>query len=215
MAEEMGLRERKKLQTGRRVLRTAVELFLERGFEKVSVQEIADAADVSKMTVFNYYGSKEDLVLKPLEHHADDAARAVRERAPGESAVAALRRQFVEMLDARDPSVGLCDAKEVLRIRQLIVDTPALLLRAHASVRHGEELLAEALAEETGGDRPTARVAAGQLTGVRSALIAENHRRLLAGEAADAVHPDAVAAAHRAFDLVERGLGDYATRPAQ
>ncbi|MFK8847602.1 TetR/AcrR family transcriptional regulator [Streptomyces sp. Ac-502] len=83
MAEELGLRERKKLQTERRVWRTAVELFLERGFEKVSVQEIAAAAEVSKMTVFNYYGSKEDLVLKPMEHHAEDAARAVHSRAPG------------------------------------------------------------------------------------------------------------------------------------
>ena len=49
----MGLRERKKLQTAMRIYRTAVELFLEKSFDAVSVQEIADAADVSKMTVFN------------------------------------------------------------------------------------------------------------------------------------------------------------------
>ncbi|OKI00301.1 TetR family transcriptional regulator [Streptomyces sp. CB02923] len=215
MAEELGLRERKKRQTERRVWRTAVELFLERGFEKVSVQEIAAAADVSKMTVFNYYGSKEDLVLKPMEHHADDAARAVRERGPGESALAAVYRQFVELLEQRDPSVGLSDNSEVLNIRRLIVETPDLLLRAHASRMHGLRQLAEVLAQESDGDRMSAQVAAGQLMAARNALINENHRRLLAGESADAVYPDAVAAARRAFGLVERGLGDYALRPAE
>ncbi|WP_030023252.1 TetR/AcrR family transcriptional regulator [Streptomyces monomycini] len=215
MAEELGLRERKKLQTERRVWRTAVELFLERGFEKVSVQEIAAAAEVSKMTVFNYYGSKEDLVLKPMEHHAEDAAHAVHSRAPGESAVAAVCRQFVELLESRDPSVGLCDQQEVLSIRRLIAETPGLLLRAYANRMHGLQQLAEVLAAETGGDRMEAQVAAGQLMAARNALINENHRRLLAGESADAVYPDAVAAAHRAFGLVEQGLGDYATRPAE
>ncbi|MFH8344671.1 TetR/AcrR family transcriptional regulator [Streptomyces sp. NPDC018045] len=215
MAEELGLRERKKLQTERRVWRTAVELFLERGFEKVSVQEIAAAAEVSKMTVFNYYGSKEDLVLKPMEHHAGDVAQAVNTRGRGESAVAAVCRQFVEMLELRDPSVGLCDKEEVLSIRRLIVETPALLLRAYANRLHGLQQLAEVLERESGGDRMDAQVAAGQLMAARNALINENHRRLLAGEAADAVYPDAVAAAHRAFGLVERGLGGYATRPAE
>src|SRR3954452_2625164 len=108
MADEaMGLRERKKLQTERRIYRTAVELFVERGFDNVSVQEIADAAEVSKMTVFNYFGSKEDLVFVPVEDHFSDAARAVRERKPGESAVDAVRRQFLEMAEARDPAIGL------------------------------------------------------------------------------------------------------------
>src|SRR3954452_12818478 len=108
MADEaMGLRERKKLQTAMRIYRTAVELFVERGFDAVSVAEIADAAEVSKMTVFNYFGTKEDLVFRPTEEHFGDAARAFREREPGESAVDAVRRQFLDMVEARDPSIGL------------------------------------------------------------------------------------------------------------
>ncbi len=63
----------------------------EKSFDAVSVQEIADAAEVSKMTVFNYLGTEEDLVFRPIEDHFSDAARAVRDRAPGESAVAAVR----------------------------------------------------------------------------------------------------------------------------
>ncbi|MFK8847601.1 hypothetical protein [Streptomyces sp. Ac-502] len=103
----------------------------------------------------------------------------------------------------------------MLSIRRLIVETPGLLLRAYANRMHGLQQLAEVLAAETGGDRMEAQVAAGQLMAARNALINENHRRLLAGESADAVYPDAVAAARRAFGLVEQGLGDYATRPAE
>lgn len=69
-----------KRDTSLRIWRIAVELFVERGFGKVSVTEIAEAADVSKMTVFNYFGNKEDMVLKPMEGHTEDMARAVRER---------------------------------------------------------------------------------------------------------------------------------------
>lgn len=82
MTEGMSLRERKKLQTRHRLLAAATELFAERGFDKVSVAEIAEAADVSKMTVFNYFSGKEDLVLAPMEQHVGDVARAVRNRAP-------------------------------------------------------------------------------------------------------------------------------------
>ncbi len=76
MNEGMGLRERKKRETRRRLLETATTLFSERGFDQVSVAEIADAADVSKMTVFNYFDSKEDLVFAPLEEHVATPPRS-------------------------------------------------------------------------------------------------------------------------------------------
>lgn len=207
----MGLRERKKRETRRRLLETATKLFSERGFDQVSVAEIADAADVSKMTVFNYFDSKEDLVFAPLEEHVDDAARIVRERAPGESVVAALRRQFVEAIERHDPSVGMGDHPLALGIVRLIVETPALLARVHSFFVRTQDQLTEALIEE--GEEPViARIVASQLLGTRNALLTENRRRLLAGEPADAVVADAVALAHRGFDLLEKGLGDYATR---
>lgn len=207
----MGLRERKKRETRRRLLETATKLFSERGFDQVSVAEIADAADVSKMTVFNYFDSKEDLVFAPLEEHVGDAARIVRERAPGESAVAALRRQFVEAVERHDPSVGMGDQPLALGIVRLILETPALLTRAHSYFVRTQDQLTEALIEE--GEEPViARIVASQLLGTRNALLTENRRRLLAGEPAASVVPDAVALAHRGFDLLEKGLGDYATR---
>ncbi|MFE7043503.1 TetR/AcrR family transcriptional regulator [Streptomyces atratus] len=211
MTEGMSLRERKKLQTRHRLLTAATELFAERGFDKVSVAEIAEAAEVSKMTVFNYFAGKEDLVLAPMEEHIGDVARVVRDRAPGESAAAAVRRQFLAAIEARDPSVGLSDAPVVLGLRRLIQETPALLIRAHAFSMRSFDLLAEVLVEE--GEEPSvARIAAAQLIATRNALISTNQMRLLAGEPADAVAPDAVALAERGFDLLDKGLGDFATR---
>jgi AcrR family transcriptional regulator len=212
MAEEMGLRQRKKLQTGSRIWRTAVELFLERGFDKVSVMEIAEASEVSKMTVFNYFGSKEDLVFRPMEEHYGDAARAVRERQPGESAVAAVRRYFLEMIDARDPSIGLSPDPFVRQVRQLVMETPVLLERALLSSRQGEQELVETLVEE-GDDRTLAMIAAAQLMGARNALVYEHHRRIAEGDSVESVAADATELANRAFDQVENGLGGYAVRP--
>ncbi|MEU6871262.1 TetR/AcrR family transcriptional regulator [Streptomyces sp. NPDC059118] len=211
MTEGMSLRERKKLQTRHRLLAAATELFAERGFDKVSVAEIAEAADVSKMTVFNYFSGKEDLVLAPMEQHVGDVARAVRNRAPGESALAAVHGQFLAGVENRDPSVGMSDAPVVLRVRRLIVETPALLTRAHAFSLRSFDLLAEVLVEE--GEEPyIARIAAAQLIGTRNALIHANHARLLAGDPADAVAADAIALAERGFGLLADGLADFATR---
>jgi AcrR family transcriptional regulator len=210
------LRERKKAQMHQHLREVAIELFTERGFDGVSIAEIAAAADVSKMTVLNYFPTKEDLVVAPLEDHVGEPARVVRSRAPGESAIAALRRQFLAALAERDPATGLNDVPRVRAMQQLMTSTPALLMRVLNFAARSEDALTEALAEQTGaapGDL-TPRLAAAQVMGVRLALLTENGRRIADGESADAVYPDAVAAANLGFDLLERGLGDYATGTA-
>jgi AcrR family transcriptional regulator len=207
----MGLRERKKLQTASRIWRVAVTLFLERGFDDVSVQEIADAAEVSKMTVFNYFGSKEDVVFRPLEDHFGDTARAVRERRPEESPLEAVRRQLLEMVEARDPAVGLNGDPIARQVRELVMRTPVLMERAFLAAQKGTRDLAALLAEET-GDIMAATVAAAMLSAARNAVIEEHHRRIDAGEDVDTVAADAPERAERAFALVEHGLGDYARK---
>ena len=207
----MGLRERKKLETRRRIYRTAVALFVERGFDNVSVQEIADAAEVSKMTVFNYFGSKEDLILGPMLEHVGDACRAVREREPGESAVDAVRRQFLEMVETREASVGLHGEPFARQVRKLILGTPVLMERAFVAVQKSTRDMAAALAEET-GDATLALIAASMLSAARNALIEEHHSRIDAGESPDAVAADAAERAGRAFGLVEKGLSGYAVK---
>ncbi|MFF8431550.1 MULTISPECIES: TetR/AcrR family transcriptional regulator [unclassified Streptomyces] len=211
MAEAMGLRERKKLQTAMRIYQVAIGLFVERGFDNVSVQEIADAAEVSKMTVFNYFGTKEDLVFRPMEEHFGDAARAVRERQPGESAVAAVRRQFLEMVQSRDPSIGLNPEPFARQVRHLVRETPVLMERAFLAAQKGTRELAALLAAET-GDRMQATIAAATLSAARNALIEEHHFRIAEGESTDQVAADAAERARAAFALVENGLKDYAVK---
>ncbi|MEU5593997.1 helix-turn-helix domain-containing protein [Streptomyces sp. NPDC020298] len=212
MADQaMGLRDRKKMQTARRIYRAAIELFVERGFDNVSVQEVADAAEVSKMTVFNYFGTKEDLIFRPMEEHFGDAARAVRERKPGESAVEAVRRQFLEMVEERDPSVGLNPEPFARQVRQLVVQTPVLMERAFVASQKGARELADLLAAET-GDLMCATVAAATLSAARNALVEEHHRRVTEGESPDQVAADAAERARLAFGLIENGLSGYAVK---
>src|SRR4051794_14275781 len=91
-----GLRERKKEQTRRLIAETARRLFAERGFDAVTVGEVARAADVSEKTVFNYFATKEDLFYSGMEAFEDRLLGAVRDRAPGETVLAAFRRFLLQ-----------------------------------------------------------------------------------------------------------------------
>lgn len=150
MTEELSLRERKKIDTARALWRAAMALFVERGFDNVSVAEIAAAVNVSKMTVFNYFGTKEDLVLTPMEEHVGEPAAVVRERAVGESAVAAVRRQFRSGLTAFDPATGLSNMAGIVDVQRLVRATPALAQRVATFRERSEDLLATELITQTG-----------------------------------------------------------------
>src|SRR5215217_2012654 len=89
-----GLRERKKQQTRELIAETARRLFTERGFERVSVAEIARVADVSEKTVFNYFPTKEDLVYWRLESFEEELLETIRGRAAGESLLAREQQIF-------------------------------------------------------------------------------------------------------------------------
>ncbi|GAB2619427.1 TetR family transcriptional regulator [Streptomyces capparidis] len=209
-----GLRARKKERTRQAISDTAIGLFLERGFDAVSVAEVAAAAEVSKPTLFRYFAGKEDLALQRIADHRGEAARVVRERRPGESPVAALHRHFRAGLDARDPVTGLNDSPDVLAFHRMLLETPALLARLASYTARDEEALAGALAEAVpGGDTLAPRLAAAQLVAANRLLAQDNWRELVAGRTADEVHPRAVAAADRAFHLLAGGLGEVYGRP--
>jgi AcrR family transcriptional regulator len=125
MTSEPGLRERKKRETRERIRRTAVRLFLERGFEDVSVADVADAAGVSKMTVFNYFPAKEDMFFAGSERIFPDLAGAVRGREPDQSPVQALRAYVLAELESRAEWTGLHDG--VADFTHLIWTSPTLL----------------------------------------------------------------------------------------
>ncbi|MFG2616367.1 TetR/AcrR family transcriptional regulator [Streptomyces sp. NPDC048507] len=205
MDKTTGLRESKKLRTRRQLAATALELFLERGFDAVSVADVAAAAEVSKPTLFRYFPSKEDLLLDRFADHQDEAARIVRDRAPGRTPVRAVREHFVEALAGRDPITGLCDHPGVLAFQRLLYSTPSLESRmAHYTARE-VELLAAVLEAEAVAPL-TARLASLSLVTVRQELGRENWRRISAGRSADEVYPTALADADTAFALVADGL---------
>ncbi|MEU8436035.1 TetR family transcriptional regulator [Streptomyces sp. NPDC029216] len=205
MENTTGLRESKKLRTRRQLAATALELFLERGFDAVSVADVAAAAEVSKPTLFRYFPSKEDLVLDRFADHQDEAARIVRERPAGRSPVGALHQHFLTALAERDPITGLCDHPDVLAFQGLVYSTESLQSRiAHYTARE-VELLAAVL--ETEGVAPLpARLAAIHLVAVRHELGRENFRRIDAGGTADETYPAAVTEADRAFGMLADGL---------
>ena len=196
---EPGLRERKKQRMYQDVSDIAVRLFLERGFDAVSVAEVAAEAGISKPTLFRYFPAKEDLVLHRIADHETEAARIVTAAPAGP--LAALRRHFLDGLDRADPVTGLNGHPQVLAFHTLLYGTPALVARAYGHLERSEAALAEAL----GGDLD-ARLAAGQIIAVQRILAQDNWRRSAAGEAVEAVRPDAVRAAERAFDRLEAGL---------
>ncbi|MCG5219391.1 TetR/AcrR family transcriptional regulator [Streptosporangium sp. KLBMP 9127] len=197
-----GLRELKKRRVRDAISAAAITLFLERGFDEVSVAEVAQAAEVSKPTLFKYFATKEDLVLFRIADHRGESARVVRDRAEGETPLAALRRHFLDGLAARDPVTGLNDHPGVLGYHGMVFSTPSLLARGFQHIA-GEE---DALAEELGGDL-TARLVAAQVLAAQRVLARETWRRLSDGERADDVYPEAVWAAEHAFALLECGVG--------
>ncbi|MFJ2905562.1 helix-turn-helix domain-containing protein [Streptomyces sp. NPDC087212] len=180
---------------------TAVRLFLEKGFDAVSVAEVAAEAGISKPTLFRYFPAKEDLVLYRIADHEDEAARIVAGQA---EPVAALRRNFLAGLERFDPVTGLCEVPEVLAFHSLLYGTPSLVVRAYGHMERSEEALARAL-----GGTLDARLAAGQIIAVQRILALDNWRRIAGGERAADVRESAVRAAERAFGVLEgavRGL---------
>jgi AcrR family transcriptional regulator len=211
---EQGLRERKKERTRQLIADTARRLFAERGFDAVTVAEIARESDVAEKTVFNYFPTKEDLFYSRLEAFEEEMLTAIREREPGESAVDAFgsfilqRRGVLAFGDARDPEA----TERLLTITRIITDSPALLARERQVFARYTDSLAVLLAEEAGAPAGSVEpvVAATALLGAHRALIDYVRRRALAGDSASAIGRGVRAEAKKALALLARGLGDYA-----
>ncbi|KAB8189729.1 TetR family transcriptional regulator [Nonomuraea phyllanthi] len=204
---EEGLRERKKRQTRQRIADIAMGLFMARGFDNVTVAEVARAADVSVNTVFNYFTTKEDLFADRQDVAVDLAPRVLRERRPGESVVRAFRRDFLDALDTRDWRYGLNAGADVFA--RIVEDAPSLVAKLRELHERREEALAQALADELGADADdlTPRLVATHILSTTRILTRSSVRRLLAGEDWESIEPGLRAQAEQAFRLLESGLG--------
>jgi AcrR family transcriptional regulator len=213
----MGLRERKKRQTRQLIAETAWRLFADRGFDRVTVAEVARHAQVAVATVFNYFPTKEDLFYDRLEAFGEHLVDAVATRPAGAPALAAFRGALLEsggllaQVEAGDPQ-----ALERLRtVNRVIAASPSLLAREQQAINRTAAALAALLAADTGAPQgdPDAQVAANALVGVQRALVDYTRRRVLADEDPARLAADVRAHGRRAFALLERGLAGYAPRP--
>ncbi|MGI8902516.1 MAG: TetR/AcrR family transcriptional regulator [Solirubrobacteraceae bacterium] len=211
-----GLRERKKLQTRQAIARSAATLFAQRGYERVAVLDVARAANVSEQTVYNYFPTKERLVLDRDEEFELRLAGLVRERPPGASPAGALRAEALALLDGME-SIPARDARGGLAYIAAV--SPAVRrLCLEMTDRHADAI-AQAIVETSGGsegegegeggcNRQLAKVQAVALAWVFQAIIDHAGRALLTGQA-----PAQIAAAlrpeiERTFDSLDSWLQD-------
>lgn len=195
-----GLRDRKKQQTHDALSQAAIELFLERGFDEVSVADIAAAADVSKPTLFKYFATKQDLAVHRFADHAGEPARVASSARLGGpvdvgDAVVALREHFVDGLKRRDPITGLNDHPGVLAYHRLVFNTPALATRLQQFIAADQTALAEVLGNGLAGE-----LAAADLLSTQQVLARRNWAALSNGIAADTQYRTAVAEAKQAYN---------------
>src|SRR5881392_669441 len=146
----MGLRESKKLEMRREIADAAMRLFVQRGFDHVTVAEVAAAARVSEKTVFNYFPTKEDLFFDEVPARQAAIVAALRGRAPGESIVAALRR----LQDGECPR--LC-SPGFATFARIIEESPTLQAKELEVMSRFVRVMTGAIRDELGIDERDAR----------------------------------------------------------
>jgi AcrR family transcriptional regulator len=211
---EPGLRARKKAQTRELIADTARRLFEERGFEAVTVAEVARDADVAEKTVFNYFPTKEDLFYSRLEQFEEELLAAIRERKSGQSVIGAFREFITRQRGALQIEDDAEATNRMRAVNRVITESPALLAREQQVFARYTDSLARLIAEETrtGADAAEPWVVANGLMGVHRDLIAYVRNQTQAGTPAKDTARRVRTRAKRAFALLEQGLADYAVK---
>ena len=196
----MGLRETKKLAMRQEIADRAMQLFATRGFDHVTVAEVAAAAGVSEKTVFNYFPTKEDLFFDEVPEREAALVEAVRGRRPGESVLGAVRAlQAAECPRLCSPGFAV--------FARIIESSEALQARELEVMAHFAQVLATEIERELGVDERDARIAASLIIGVHRQLFRLARKRALEGRHGPAAVRRLRADLDRAFHLLEHGLG--------
>ena len=190
---------RKRLATRQKISDVATRLFFERGFNEVTMDEIAEAADVSRMTVFNHFSRKEDLFFDLDEEGREDLLDALQKKAPGTPPVEALRlfahwavanqRSYVRFFEANsDKFLATLQASEALKARARAIQDELTDTLTVAMAKSVDSPLPD----------PVATLAASLLVATWSVALIEAHRVFQQ-------HHD-LARANTAFlELIDRG----------
>jgi AcrR family transcriptional regulator len=154
-SEPLGRRERKKAATRKAISDVATTMFLERGFDNVSIREVADAADVSPTTVFAHFPQKEALVFDEDDEQRDRLVSAVRDRPAGSTINHAIHDFYSAEIRANVDEHG----NDVTRVfMRFLNETPALREYAGKMWLRHEDALADAIADELGLAEPTPEI---------------------------------------------------------
>jgi AcrR family transcriptional regulator len=191
-------------RTRARILEVSNRLFLERGYEAVTVAEIAREAGVSSVTVFNHFPRKEDLFLDRAADGADLLRSAVRDRAPDVDVLTSLRDTSLRLLDARHPISGVADHS--VPFFRTVAGSPALVARARAIASELQTTLTGELGRDPAFEGDGTLLAAFFIAGY-SAVLVETVGRRIDGEPADTVMKDHRVRLDRLFTALRDGVG--------
>src|SRR5436190_17988360 len=201
----MGLRESKKLQTRQQIADQAMRLFAERGFDAVTVAEVAAAAGVSEKTVYNYFPTKEDLFFDEVPAREAALVAAITARREGESILGALRRlQTGEC--PRQCSPGFAS------FARIIEESTALQAKELEAMARFVNVLTDTLQVELSVDEQDARIAAGLLVSIHWQVFRAARKQALAGKHGPSAARRLRANLDPAYHLLEHGL-DELERP--
>ena len=210
--EKAGLRERKKAKTRLAISDVATKMFIARGFDHVTVMEVAAAADVSVATIFNYFETKEELFFDREGAVIEAGRRVIRERKAGETITSVLHREILTAIDAGLPPL-MTHGPGFLRT---IEGSSALRARMRLGFEKTEAALAETIAEETeavAGD-PTPQIAAAMLVSIQRTLLDSAFAAVLRGDPVAPTKRKLRQACDRAFALLEGGMRGYGKKSA-
>ena len=210
ISEAVGRRERRKRATRQMLIDTATEMFLERGFDAVTVAEIAEVCDVSSSTVFNYFPTKESIVLDLPDDLLDALRAALADPAttPLEGVVQILAGELDNLtswLESQDDKTWAVEA--VQRFEAMVRDTPTLQAHHRNMLQQMTATACEVLASRAGLDPrdPEPQIAAAALLGLWSVQVSSSHK-YLDGRSPAQVRDAVTAEVCRAAHLLETGL---------
>jgi AcrR family transcriptional regulator len=196
----MGLRETKKLRMRGEIADQAMRLFATRGFDHVTVAEVAAAANVSEKTVFNYFPTKEDLFFDEVPQREAALIGAITNRGERESILDSLRRlQLGECPRLCSPGFAT--------FARMIEESPALQAKELRVMARFAQVLTDAIQSELGVDERDARIAAGLIVSVHRQLFRTARKQALAGKHGAAATRRLREDLTRAYVMLEHGLG--------
>lgn len=189
--------------TRRKISDVATRLFLDRGFDAVTVAEVARAAGVSSVTVFKHFPRKEDLLFDRVQDAIEILCAAVRDRSPGADVLTALREAAFGLLDNRHALSGLKEGS--IPFFRTVAASPALTARAREICAELQRILAGELERDPGFGGDPALVAALVIAGYATVLTATARRVVAEGSPALVVedHRDRLG---RLFDALRSGV---------